>query len=149
MGRRRLVCVCAAQASLGPLTRSLAKMLYGDLGQGCMHRAAKLFQDAAEKNPERLIHRVCLAKCHLKNGQKESAKKELLLAMKLQVSGVATPRHPSSERLTSRSCRGRNVVFFRVVPMEEAGSSKIACHGTMSNWRFVHFCICFVVLKGA
>eukprot|EP00241_Pyramimonas_parkeae_P015389 CAMPEP_0114286432 /NCGR_PEP_ID=MMETSP0059-20121206/5750_1 /TAXON_ID=36894 /ORGANISM="Pyramimonas parkeae, Strain CCMP726" /LENGTH=539 /DNA_ID=CAMNT_0001407463 /DNA_START=268 /DNA_END=1887 /DNA_ORIENTATION=- len=75
-------------ASLGPLTRSLAKMLYGDLGQGCMHRAAKLFQDAAEKNPERLIHRVCLAKCHLKNGQKESAKKELLLAMKLQVDDV-------------------------------------------------------------
>ena len=75
-------------AGLGAVTRAFAKMLYGDLGNGCNHRAATCFRDAAAAQPAKLIHKVCLAKCLLKTGQREEAKAQLLIAMRLKVDDV-------------------------------------------------------------
>jgi hypothetical protein len=75
-------------AGLGAVTRAFAKMLYGDLGNGCNHRAATCFRDAAAAQPAKLIHKVCLAKCLLKTGQREEAKAQLLMAMRLKVDDV-------------------------------------------------------------
>jgi hypothetical protein len=50
-------------AGLGAVTRAFAKMLYGDLGSGCNHRAAQCFRDAAAQEPLKLIHKVRLPLC--------------------------------------------------------------------------------------
>jgi len=75
-------------ASIGPVVRALAKMLYADMGQGCMLRAAGCFERAIEKCPTKLIHRVMVAKCYLKMNKKIEARENLMQAMKLKVEDV-------------------------------------------------------------
>uniref|UniRef100_A0A7S0N3N6 Regulator of microtubule dynamics protein 1 n=1 Tax=Pyramimonas obovata TaxID=1411642 RepID=A0A7S0N3N6_9CHLO len=72
-------------ASLGPMVRALAKMLFGDMGQGDFERAKRCFEKASELSPYRLIHHVMLAKVCLKVGDKKHALEHLQRAMKLPV----------------------------------------------------------------
>ncbi|KAK3282694.1 hypothetical protein CYMTET_9580 [Cymbomonas tetramitiformis] len=75
-------------ASIGPLLRIGAKMLYGDLGDGCFQKAIRHYEQAIERRPERLIHRVALAKTLMKVNKKEEAISHLKVALDLKIEDI-------------------------------------------------------------
>jgi tetratricopeptide (TPR) repeat protein len=70
-------------ASLSPVLRTLAKLVYGGLPDASMAEAVKNLTKAASLAPGVVTHHKELGKTYLLLGEKELARKEFLLALSL------------------------------------------------------------------
>ncbi|KAK9814776.1 hypothetical protein WJX72_011282 [[Myrmecia] bisecta] len=76
-------------AQLNVVVRALVRMMYGTaLSPGTHAEALASYQRAVELNPNRLVHHVELGRCHAKLGNKEEARRELELALLLDVEDI-------------------------------------------------------------
>jgi tetratricopeptide (TPR) repeat protein len=64
-------------ATLNPVLRSIAKLIYGDVPSASLEEAAKDFRQAIELNPQRLANHVELGRTLAALGQKDEARAEL------------------------------------------------------------------------
>lgn len=76
-------------ASLSGFTRTLAGIVYGNVPEGSMQRAKTALEQAVELEPNRIIHRVELARVCLELDQPTSARQHLESALKQPVSEPA------------------------------------------------------------
>mmetsp|Transcript_25581 Transcript_25581/g.81138 ORF Transcript_25581/g.81138 Transcript_25581/m.81138 type:complete len:390 (-) Transcript_25581:200-1369(-) len=75
-------------ASLGALVRAAARIAYGGVDCGSWSNAEAYLRRAVELRPQRLMHRVELAKCMHKLGRNGEARAQLELALSLPVEDI-------------------------------------------------------------
>lgn len=76
-------------SQLNFVVRTMIRVVFGTaLDPGTLHEALAAYQKAAELNPERVIHRVELARTALRMGQTSLAARELLVAESLEVEDI-------------------------------------------------------------
>jgi tetratricopeptide (TPR) repeat protein len=76
-------------ACLGFAVRMVVKVVYGGLeSPGSFQEAHKCLARAIELNPDRLVHRVVMARILLKLGKKEEAVEQLEAASRLRIEDV-------------------------------------------------------------
>jgi predicted Zn-dependent protease len=64
-------------ASLNPVLRALAKLIYGDVPAASYEDAVKSFKKATELAPQRVVHHIELGRAYAAMGQKDLARVEL------------------------------------------------------------------------
>lgn len=64
-------------ASLNPVLRTIAKLIYGDLPAASYEDAVKNFKKAIELAPQRLVHHVELGRTYAAMGEKDLARTEI------------------------------------------------------------------------
>ena len=74
-------------ASLNPVLRALAKVVYGGLPPASEEEAARCLRKAAEIAPQRITHHASLARVYEALGQRDLAKKEWQLVLSLPAAG--------------------------------------------------------------
>ena len=70
-------------ASLNPILRALARLVYGDLPAASYEEAVKNFKKAIELAPQRVVHHVELGRTYAAMGQTELARAELTKGLAL------------------------------------------------------------------
>lgn len=69
-----------SMATLNPLLKSIAEMVYGKLPSASLKSSADYFQRASQVAPARVMHKAALAKTYAAMGEKEKALKTLAAA---------------------------------------------------------------------
>jgi predicted Zn-dependent protease len=64
-------------ASLNPVLRAIAKLIYGDLPSASYEDAVRNFKKAVELAPQRVVHHIELGRTYAAMGQKDLARAEL------------------------------------------------------------------------
>ena len=93
-------------SSLGFAVRFAVKALYGGMEQGNLGEAHRCLARAIEIRPDRLVHRVVMARILLKQGRKEEAVAELEKALTLRIEDV-NASHERAEALRMMQKLGR------------------------------------------
>jgi tetratricopeptide (TPR) repeat protein len=93
-------------SSLGFAVRLAVKALYGGMEQGNLGEAHRCLARAIQIRPDRLVHRVVMARILLKQGRKEEAISQLEVALTLRVEDV-NASHERAEALRIMAKLGR------------------------------------------
>ena len=91
-----------AMAELGGLTRTIAKLIYGELPAASNDEAVKCFEKAIALNPGRLIHHIELGRTYAQMGRKPEAKQCI-------EKGLAIPNREKDDPETKE--RGRKTLM--------------------------------------
>jgi hypothetical protein len=129
---------------VGFAVRMVVKMVYGGLEVGSLAEAHRCLARAIELRPERLVHRVVMARILQKMGQQEEAVRQLEAALSLQVEDV-NAEHERAEATRMMLRMGRPVQFTAgaaaVPPQSHAGQppqpappqARSSAHGSRSS----------------
>jgi tetratricopeptide (TPR) repeat protein len=107
---------------VGFAVRMVVKMVYGGLEVGSLAEAHRCLARAIELRPERLVHRVVMARILQKMGQQEEAVRQLEAALSLQVEDV-NAEHERAEATRMLLRMGRPVQFAAAAPRPSANAA--------------------------
>ena len=106
---------------VGFAVRMVVKMVYGGLEVGSLAEAHRCLARAIELRPERLVHRVVMARILQKMGKQDEAVQQLEAALSLQVEDV-NAEHERAEAARMLQKMGRVVHFVPAPRPHVAGT---------------------------
>ncbi len=107
---------------VGFAVRMVVKMVYGGLEVGSLAAAHRCLARAIELRPERLVHRVVMARILQKMGQQEEAVLQLEAALGLSVEDV-NAEHERAEATRMMLKLGRSVQFAAAPPRPQSAAA--------------------------